>query len=91
MDEDPYPSNQILFDLVVDKKIEFKFMNELLQYTPSEVHFFLTKKDNCFSFVIFTKDNFGDQTLLEKVKRELEEILEKVQNEKSLWSFWRGN
>lgn len=91
MDEEPYPSNQILFDLIVDKKNEFKFMNELLQYTPSEVHFFLTKKENCFSFVIFTKDDFADQTLLEKVKCELEGILKKVENEKSLWSFWWGD
>mgnify|MGYP000293926193 CR=1 FL=1 len=90
MDEDPYPfksvSNQLTFDINVEIKRQSQFLNELLYYSYEGVHFHLEKQKTTFHFTIYSND---ENILLSLIKTDIENILERIEDEKNNWKFWQ--
>lgn len=90
MDEDPYPfklaANQLIFDVNVEAKRQSQFLNELLHYSYEGVRFYLEKEKTTFHFTIYSNN---ENILLSLIKRDIENILERIENEKDNWKFWQ--
>jgi hypothetical protein len=89
MDKDSYSlnlvKNKLTFKIDVKPEYQFEFLNKLFYYSYKGVNFCLEKQKATFNCTIFSNN---DNISLTKIKSDIENILEKIKNEKNNRKFW---